>query len=278
MFKIIGIFVVVIVVTFLLAFLSNRFFRRLIHKSTADLNADPTNYQFLRHAVSGIIYLVGFGIAIYTVPSLRAIASSMLAGAGILAVAIGFASQQALGNIISGVFVVIFKPFRIGDRLRIRELSGIVEDITLRHTVMRDLENKRIIIPNSLISEEIIVNSDFADDKLCKWLDIGISYNSSIDKAREIMQQEVLKHPLHLDPRTDIQKEQGFPVVTVRVIGYGESAINLRLWVWASDAPNAFVLSCDLFESIKKRFDIEGIEIPLPQRVLTNKVVTSHQN
>jgi len=71
----------------------------------------------------------------------------MLAGAGILAVAVGFASQAALSNIISGVFVVIFKPFRVGDRLKINELTGVVEDITLRHTVIRDLENKRIIIP-----------------------------------------------------------------------------------------------------------------------------------
>jgi len=213
-----SLFLIIIVLTFLFAFLSNRFFKKLIRRSTEDLKNDPTNYQFLRHAVSAIIYLVGFGIAIYTVPSLRTLASSMLAGAGILAVAIGFASQQALGNIISGIFVVIFKPFRIGDRLKVRELTGIVEDITLRHTILRDLENKRIIIPNSLISEEIIVNSDFTDDKLCKWLDIGISYDSDIDKAKKIMQEEVMKHPLHLDPRTDIQKEDGAPEVVVRVI------------------------------------------------------------
>jgi len=101
-------------------------------------------------------------------PNLRALASSFLAGAGILAVAVGFASQHALGNIISGVFIVIFKPFRVTDRVKLRELTGVVEDITLRHTIIRDFENKRIIIPNFLISEEIIVNSNFEDDRICK--------------------------------------------------------------------------------------------------------------
>ncbi|MGK0365246.1 MAG: small conductance mechanosensitive channel [Saprospiraceae bacterium] len=278
MLKIFGFTFVIIALTFLLAFLSNRAFRKLIQRSTEELKNDPTNYQFLKHASSAIIYLVGFGIAIYNVPILKTFASSLLAGAGILAVAVGFASQQALGNIVSGVFIVIFKPFRIGDQLKVRELTGIVEDITLRHTVMRDFENKRIIIPNSLISEEIIVNADFVDEKLCKWLDIGISFNSNIDKARKIMQEEVMKHPFHLDVRTDIEKEEGLPEVTVRVIGFGESSVNLRLWIWASNAPNAFVLSCDLYESIKMRFDVEGIEIPFPHRILINRIDPSTQN
>jgi small conductance mechanosensitive channel len=134
----IGLFIGILLATFLVAFLVNRLFGRLIKRSANILNNDPTNYQFLRHAVIGLIYLVGLGAAIYTVPSLRTIANSLLAGAGILAVAVGFASQHALSNIISGVFIVIFKPYRINDRLQVRELEGIVEDITLRHTVIRD--------------------------------------------------------------------------------------------------------------------------------------------
>ena len=126
----IGIFLSIIIATVVCAFLINRFFLRLIRRSTHEMQNDPTNYQFLRHALNAIIYLVGFGIAIYTMPGLRALASSLLAGAGILAVAVGFASQHALSNIISGIFIVIFKPFRINDRLQVRQLSGIVEDIT----------------------------------------------------------------------------------------------------------------------------------------------------
>lgn len=266
-----GSFLGIITATFIIAWLVGRFFKKLIQHSTETMKNDPTNYLFMRHAITAIIYMVGFSIAIYMVPSLKTLASSLLAGAGILAVAVGFASQHALSNIISGVFIVIFKPFRINDRLKIRELSGIVEDITLRHTVIRDFENKRILIPNSVISNEIIVNSDFTEDKICKFIDLGISYDSDIDLAKEIIRDEVMKHPLHIDPRTPEQIENGDPEVPVRVLFLGESSVNIRAWAWAKDSPDGFVLSCDLFESIKKRFDREGIEIPFPHRTIVTK-------
>jgi len=266
-----GIFGSIIVVTFLIAFLVNRFFNRLIKRSTVDMNNDPTTYQFLRHVITAMIYIVGVGVAIYSVPSLRTLASTLLAGAGVMAMAIAFASQQALSNVVGGVFVIIFKPFRINDRLKIRELQGIVEDITLRHTVLRDFENKRIVIPNSVISDEVIVNSDFIEDKLCKFIDVGISYDSDIDKAKEIMRDEVMKHPLHVDPRTPEQLANGDPEVTVRVIMLGDSSVNLRAWAWAKNSPDGFILMCDLIESIKKRFDVEGVEIPFPHRTVVYK-------
>lgn len=266
-----SIFIVVVIITLVLAFVVNRFFKRLIRRSTEEMNNDPTNYQFFRHAVNAIIYIVGFSIAIYTIPSLRALASSVLAGAGIFAVVVGFASQQALSNIISGVFIVIFKPFRVNDRVKLREMTGIIEDITLRHTIIRDFENKRIIIPNALISDEIIVNSDFGNDKICKWIDIGISYDSSIEQARSIMKEEIIKHPLNLDPRTEKEIEDGAELAAVRVIGLGDSSINLRAWAWAKNSPDAFRMGCDLYESIKLRFDAEGVNIPFPHRTIIHK-------
>jgi small conductance mechanosensitive channel len=259
----------ILAATLLVAYLVNWFFKRLIKKSTEEMKNDPTNYQFLRHAVTAIIYLVGIGVAIFYIPNLKALASSLLAGAGILAVAVGFASQHALGNIISGVFIVIFKPFRVNDRVRLRELSGIIEDITLRHTVIRDFENRRIIIPNSLMSEEIIVNSDFGENKICKWIDIGISYDSDVDKAKEIMREEILNHPLHVDVRAEDQMNED--PAPVRVISLGDSSVNLRGWAWSRDSGDAFLMTCDLLESIKKRFDKEGIEIPFPHRTLVYK-------
>ena len=265
------IFVGILLITIVVAFLVNRFFKRLIRRSTEDMINDPTNYQFLRHAVTAVIYIVGFSIAIYSMPNLRALASSLLAGAGILAVAIGFASQQALSNIISGVFIIVFKPFRVHDRVKLRDMIGIIEDITLRHTVIRDFENKRIIIPNSLISEEIIVNSDFGDDKICKWIDIGISYDSNIEKAKAIIKEEILTHPLHIDPRSPRQIEEREELAPVKVIGLGDSSINLRGWAWAKDSADAFKMGCDLYEKIKNKFDNEGIEIPFPHRTLVHK-------
>ncbi|MET2984026.1 mechanosensitive ion channel family protein [Aureibaculum conchae] len=267
----IGIFICILLITIVVAFLINRFFKRLIRRSTEEMKNDPTNYKFLRHAINAIIYIIGFSIAIYSMPNLRALASSLLAGAGILAVSVGFASQHALSNIISGVFIIIFKPFRVNDRVNLRELRGVVEDITLRHTVIRDFENKRIIIPNSLISDEILVNSNYGDERICKLIEIGISYDSDFKKAKAIFKEEVLKHPLHIDPRTEEQLMEGEELAPVRIIGFGESSVNLRAWAWAKDPVDAFKMECELFELIKKRFDNEGIEIPFPHRTLVYK-------
>jgi small-conductance mechanosensitive channel len=167
---------------------------------------------------------------------------------------------------------VIFKPYKIGDRILVRtDLNGVVEDINLRHTVIRNFENKRIIIPNSVISNEVVINSNYEDNQICKFIDMGISYDSDIDLAKEIMRDEVEKHPLSVDPRTEEQIDAGEPRVPVRVIMMGESSVNIRAWSWANNPPEAFVMECDLLESIKKRFDKEGIEIPFPHRTLVYK-------
>jgi len=257
----------IITVTILVKILVGRIFNRFILRSSEEVNNDPTNYKFLRHAISALIYIVGFSAAIYAIPSLRTIAGSMLAGAGILAVAIGFASQQAFSNIISGIFIIMFKPFRVNDRLQIREnISGIVEDITLRHTVIRNFENRRVIIPNSVISEETLVNSDIVEEKICKIMNLGIGYRSDVDKARKIIQEEAMKHPGFIDNRNEEQLANGDPAVAVRLTEWGDFSVNLKVWIWAQDSPTAYVMGCDLMESIKKRFEEEDIEIPFPYR------------
>lgn len=258
----------IIVATIIINWVFKRFFNRLILHSTTEMQNNPTNYKFIGHIITAVIYLVGFGIAIYVVPSMRALASSMLAGAGILAVAVGFASQHALSNVISGVFIVLFKPFKVNDRLTVRTLSGIVEDITLRHTVIRDFENKRIIIPNTLISDEIIINANFTEDnRICRWIDVPISFDSDIDTAKDIIRAIIINHPLNIDNRTPEQIANDDPMVPVRVLSLSEYAVNLRGWAWAKDAADGFVLHCDVLESIKKNFDATpSITIPYPHR------------
>ncbi|MEZ4961253.1 MAG: mechanosensitive ion channel family protein [Saprospiraceae bacterium] len=262
----------IIALTFLVAYLFRRFFNRFILNSTRLVKNDPTNYKFLKHVLSSIIYVVGFSMAIYRIEALQVLASSMLAGAGILAVAVGFASQAALSNVISGLFLIIFKPYRINDRVTIRDnLRGIVEDITLRHTVIRDFENRRIIIPNTVMSDEVIVNADMGEEKVCRFVEVGISYDSDIAKARQIMQEEAMKHPLHIDNRKPEQIEEGMDEISVRLISFGDSSVNLRAWVWAANQADGFTMHCELLESIKARFDAEGIEIPFPYRTLVFK-------
>lgn len=264
--------VIILAVTFFIERVIKRLLNTSLKKSSRKIKVEPTKYNFLRHSISTIIYLTGISIAIFTIPQLRTISLSIFAGAGILAVIIGFASQQAFSNIVSGIFIVIFKPFRVGDRVKIgTEISGIVEDITLRHTVIRDWENKRIIIPNSKISEHTIENPDIYDSRICRRIDFGISYDSDIDKAMQIIKEESEKHPDCIDNRTEEEKKDKDPKVRVRVIGFGESSVNLKAWVWAEDAGKAFVMACDLNKSIKERFDKEGIEIPFPYRTVVFK-------
>lgn len=265
----IGTFLFIILATLIVGYIANRLLTSLVKKSTDGMTSDTTNYKFIKHVVLACLYLVGFAIAIYTMPNFRALANSLLAGAGIFALAVGFAAQHALSNVVSGIFIVIFKPFRINDRLAIQNHQGIVEDITLRHTVIRNFENRRIIIPNSVISNEIIINADFGDDLIVKWVDMSISYSSDIDAAKRIMADEVLNHPLHIDPRTPEDLAMETPEVVVRVINLMDSSVTIRVWAWGKDAPDAFILGCDLIESIKKRFDLEPtVEIPYPHRTV----------
>lgn len=262
--------IVILLITVVAQYLLKRAFRRFENSRAHTEIDDPTNFRFLYYALLALIYITGISFAIWNIPSLRHIAQSMLASAGILAIVIGFASQQALGNIISGVFIVIFKPYRINDRITLQDsLRGIVEDINLRHTIIRNFENQRIIIPNSVMSNEILINSNYNDDRICRFIEIGISYESDIDVARKIMQEEISNHPMNIDVRNPEDIQSGVPRVNVRVILLGESSVTLRGWAWAADAPGAFVLQCDVLETVKKRFDKEGIVIPFPQRTVS---------
>ncbi len=265
-------FALIISITLIIGYIANKFLTKLVQRSAVELTRDPTNHKFLKHVVLAGIYLSGFAIAVYSIPSLRALAGSLLAGAGIFAVAIGFAAQHALGNIVSGVFIVVFKPFRINDRLSLQAHQGVVEDITLRHTVIRNFENRRIVIPNSVISNEIIVNSDYEDDKIAKIIDVSISYESDIDTAKQLISELVKAHPLRIDPRTPNDIEMGVPEVPIRVVGLAENSVNIRSWVWAKDTSDAFVIGCDLMESIKKRIDqTDNVEVPYPHRTVIIK-------
>lgn len=263
--------VFILLATYFVKRVVSRYIIRYFEKSSKGIKFDPTQFALLKHIVSALIYLAGIGLAIYIVPPLRTMAVSLFAGAGIMAVVIGFASQAAMSNIVSGIFIAVFKPFRVGDVIKFSDKIGMVEDINLRHTVIRNFENKRYVIPNSVISEETIENFNLTDEKTCKYVDIGISYDSDIDKAIDIIQREAMNHPLRIDPRSPEEIEAGDPMVPVRVLGFGDSSLNLRAWVWADHPASAFRMGCDLNKSIKEAFDREGIEIPFPYRTIVFK-------
>jgi small-conductance mechanosensitive channel len=260
--------VAAMIITRVLRFTMNRFFIR----SSQKLNVDSTKFNFLKNAVSFMVFIAAFIFIFIMIPELKSLGLTLTAGAGVITAVLVFASQQAFSNIISGIFIVIFQPFRVNDHIKIGELFvGYVEDITLRHTVIRNYENRRIVVPNSVISAETITNSNIVEDKINNFLEIGISYDSDIDKAMEIMRSEAIKHPNFVDNRTDEDKENNVPPVIVRVIDLADWSVNLRAYVWSENSPSGFVMKCDLRKSIKERFDKEGIEIPFPYRTVVFK-------
>jgi len=241
-------------------------------KESSFVDIDPTRYKFFKNAVNFLVAFTALALIIYTIPKLRSLALTLMAGAGVFLAILGFAAQQAFSNIINGVFLVISKPYRVHDMIKVGDRDyGIVEDITLRHTVIKDFKNKRIIIPNSIMASETIINDSIGDNTVCRWIEVGISYDSDVDKAIRIIQEESEKHPLCIDHREKKEIKNGLPKVIVRHIGFGDSSINLRAYVWTDDPLEAVQMQSDINRSIKKRFDAEGIEIPFPHRTIVYK-------
>jgi small conductance mechanosensitive channel len=236
---------------------------KFVRAASTKLKVDPTKYNFLKNAVEFIVYVIAVIIIFNSIPELRNYGTALFAGAGVLAAIVGFASQSAFSNIISGIFIVMFRPFSVGDRVRVGQLySGDVEDITLRHTVIKDFENRRIVIPNSVINNETIINSTIAGEHLCMFVEIGISIDSNVDQAMRIMREEAEKHPECIDERTPDEIEAGEPQVSVRLINITETSLQLRAYAWAKDPSAGFILKCDLLRNFKKRFDENGVGLP----------------
>ena len=261
----------ILIISIILASVVDHLFKKMIKKAVEN-RTDPTSYKFLRYLSVVGIYFIGLILITLAFPSLRSIAHTAIGGAGVLAIVIGVASQEALANLVGGVFIIAFKPFKVGDVIRLSDnLVGTVHDITLRHTVIRNYENKMIVIPNSIINKEKVTNYDMEERRICQWIEIGISYDSDVELAKKIMQEECENHPDILDTRNELDLTNNIPKVIVRVTNLGDSSVTIRAWAWSLDFASGFKMKCELLESIKKSFDEQGIEIPFPHRTLVFK-------
>ena len=270
--EVVGFSLTVVVIAFVLGRVVRMLLGRFFRSAARKLNVDPTRYNFFKNASDFIIYLIAVVVIFRSIPSLQAFGDTLLTGAGILAAVVGFASQSAFSNIVSGIFLVIFRPFSVGDRVKIGQLySGDVEDITLRHTIIKDFENRRIVIPNTVISNEVIVNSTLLDEKVCMFIELGIAHEANLDKAQQIIQEEAMRHPYYIDNRTPEELAKGDPPVVVRVMGFSEVATQLRGYIWARTPNEGFDLKTDLHKTIKQRFDSEGITLAVPLRLIVYK-------
>lgn len=247
--------VLILAATIIIARIFDSMLERRFRQLSRRADVSKTSYTLLRRIVNVGIYLIGIGAAIYVVPQLRQLSLALFASAGFLGIVVGLAAQNAFSNVISGVFLVIFQPFRVGDRIETKNHSGTVEDITLRHTVIKTPANERVVVPNTQISDDYIVNYTIRDAKARFSVDFGISYDSDIDAAREIIQETAADHERTYGDETE-----------VFVTELADSAVVLRMNIWAADRGEAWQAAQDLREQVKKQFDEEGIDIPFPQR------------
>lgn len=239
-------------------------FRRSMRKQ-GKIVLDETKVGFVRQMIVAAIYIMGIAAFLSLIPGMEKVSNSILASAGILAMAVGLASQEALSNIVGGMFIIFSRPFKVGDYIKVDEVVvGTVMEITLRHTIIRNIENRMILIPNSKINSSTIINSSYGDSSTCSFIDVGVSYTTNLDFAIEVMRDEIMKNHYLIDHRSDVEKTAKVPQVVIRVTELGDSAINLRAWAWASTSNNALIMKQELLKAIKERFDQEQIEIPYP--------------
>ncbi len=263
--------VLILIVTSILVKVMRVAMQHYFKRTSKKLHVDATKFKMVTNILTAGIYILGLVVAASTIPQLKMASISLLAGAGVFAMIIGFASQKAFSNIISGIFITIFRPYSVGDLIKVGDYTGKVEDLTLRHTILKTWDNIRIVIPNSSMDDKDIVNHSIIDDDFYKTIEFGIAYDADIDKARKIIIQEALKHPDVLDKRDEEDKKAGKEKVRVRVTNLGDFAVTLRLYFWADNMGKAFGIGCDILESVKKRFDREGVEIPFPYRTMVYK-------
>jgi small conductance mechanosensitive channel len=183
----------------------------------------------------------------------------LLATAGIGAIAIGFGAQSLVKDVISGFFIILENQYRIGDAIEVAGVSGLVESVSLRRTVLRDLEGRVHTIPNG----EIKVVSNLSKEWSRSVLDIGISYGEDIDKVVDLLS----RIGKELEAEGPYKSAILEPLQILGLERFGESQLVIRIMVKTVPLKQ-WDVGRELRKRIKKRFDEQGIQIPFPHRVL----------
>ncbi|MCL2456263.1 MAG: mechanosensitive ion channel family protein [Defluviitaleaceae bacterium] len=223
---------------------------------------ETIHLKFIRNVIAAIFWVVGVAFALSSFSQFKDIAMAFFAGSGIAALTIGLAAQESLSNALNGLFISIFKPFEVGDRVRLvnADITGNIEDITLRHTVIRTFMNSRIIIPNSVMNKELIENSNFCNPQASAFIDVVVTYGSDIARACEIIAAVIGEHPDFVDTRTPEETET-VPKVPVFVRTLGLHGAELRASMWTESVKNNFAACSSVRKIIMDEFSKNEIKI-----------------
>jgi small-conductance mechanosensitive channel len=251
--------IIKIALILVLTALAARLYRQIARKA---FKSEKIHIKYLNNVAVVVIYVLGAVFALrVALPNFNSGLQTVLAGSGIAAVVLGLAAQGSLGNAIDGVFISMFRPFEVGDRVRLMsgDITGFIEDITLRHTVVRTFVNSRIIIPNSVINKEMIENSNYAESNASSFVDVTITYDSDLELAMGVMAEIVETHKDFIDVRPP--QEQLGPAAKVYVRGLTWYGVDLRVSMWTQDVGSNFEACSDARERIKLEFERRGIKI-----------------
>ncbi|ARA92809.1 hypothetical protein AWN76_006280 [Rhodothermaceae bacterium RA] len=243
----------------ILSFLAARVLRMATHhalRRVPGVMVDAAAITYLSQLTQIMIFILAFSFYAHLIPQLRSLGTALLASVSVASIVIGLAAQNTLGNIIAGISLLIYRPYRSGDLLRVQTPdgpeTGMVEELTLGYTVLQTYNNRRILIPNSLMTSQVLLNLSMRDPHLLIEIPFTIGYRSSIDRAREILVELAQQHP-------KVARLENCPVTE-----HGNYGIKLLLRVWCRSASDGRSFTFDVMEAAKKRFDAEGIEIPYP--------------
>jgi small conductance mechanosensitive channel len=224
---------------------------KMVRKALAKTDMEDTLEKFLCNILNVILMLV---VVIATIGALGVETTSLLAVLGAAGLAIGLALQGSLSNFASGVLIVAFRPYKVGDFIEGGGVSGTVDEVQIFTTVLKTPDNKKVIVPNSQIMDSTITNYSAHETRRVD-LVVGCGYGDDIDKV-----YSVLKDIIDRDDR--ILSE---PAPSIALNTLGDSSVNFNVRPWVNKADYWDVYN-DVTEQVKRRFDQEGLNIPFPQR------------
>jgi len=242
-------------ITAIAIFLIGRWIAKIVtgiaKKAMSKADIEDTLEHFLGNM---LYYTLMAAVIIATINQLGVQTTSLLAVVGAAGLAVGLALQGSLSNFASGVMIVAFRPYRVGDYIVAGGVNGTVEEVQIFTTILKTPDNVKIIVPNSQVMAAEITNYSANPTRRVD-LVAGCGYADDLDKV-----QKVLEGIIAADDRILVD-----PETTIAVAELGDSSVNfvVRPWVNAADY---WAVKFDLTEQIKKRFDQEGISIPFPQR------------
>jgi small conductance mechanosensitive channel len=241
--------------TALAIYFVGKFIVRLVVKATATVmqkqEVDKTLETFICNLVRTVLMVV---VIIAAIGAIGVETTSFIAIFGAAGLAVGLALQGSLSNFASGVLIVLFRPYRVGDWIEAAGISGGVEQVQILTTILKTGDNKQIIVPNSQIMDSIITNYSANDTRRVDMV-VGVSYDDDIDKVRKTL-EELIAAEERILPE---------PAPTVTVAALADSSVNFNVRPWVNTADYWGVMF-DMTEAIKKRFDKDGISFPFPQQ------------